>query len=272
MSAEPPELTRTELRRVADEFKSARDAAERDTLRAIEDRNAALEALRNAEAALHKVQARLVALQRIDADIGVYPAAVTGYNDQRDYAERDAYKNGWNAAVMEYGAALRNEVSAAVDAGEIPELWTATQEVAFWRAFAARGENTLPDRHQAGGCICAWTRDGKWQLNPECGYHQLAARNPGDHRIPWNCPTFYDGCNCRETIASLRAAAAAADNDLADAVAWIRVVGDECVLAGMPGGDRTVILANIRRVLQALPRAGTTPEPNPYCDYPGRGM
>jgi regulator of protease activity HflC (stomatin/prohibitin superfamily) len=117
MSAEPPELTRAELRRVADEFKSARDAAERDTLRAIEDRNAALEALRNAEAAL-----------------------------------------------------------------------------------------------------------------------------------------------------------AQADNDLADAVAWIRVVGEECVLAGMPGGDRTVILANIRRVLQALPRAGTTPEPNPYCDYPGRGM
>jgi hypothetical protein len=199
MSAEPPELTRTELRRVADEFKSARDAAERDTLRAIEDRNAALEALRMTEHHLRE--------------------------EQR----------------------LREQAEAA--------------------------------RRQA-------------------------------------------------------------EMDLADAVAWIRVVGDECVLAGMPGGDRTVILANIRRVLaygalvdemeaerpadtteaqrarepvawmwhyadgRALPAlarhdpadplqprvavtacrplvygddnddrpGGGTPERNPYCDYPGRGM
>jgi len=39
------EPTRTELLRIIEEFKSARDAAERDTLRAVEDRNAALFAL-----------------------------------------------------------------------------------------------------------------------------------------------------------------------------------------------------------------------------------
>lgn len=31
---------------------------------------------------------------------------------------------------------------------------------------------------------------------PECRYHAAAAANPRDHRIPWNCPTYWDGCNC----------------------------------------------------------------------------
>lgn len=53
-----PELTRTELRRVADEFKSERDAAKRDTLRAIEDRNAALAALAAAERELAELRAQ----------------------------------------------------------------------------------------------------------------------------------------------------------------------------------------------------------------------
>ena len=34
-----------------------------------------------------------------------------------------------------------------------------------------------------------------------------------------------------------------------DAVAWIRVVGEELVNAGFPAGDRTVILANIRKLI-----------------------
>lgn len=34
-------------------------------------------------------------------------------------------------------------------------------------------------------------------------YRARAAAAPWDHRIPWNCPTFYDGCNCRETVRAL---------------------------------------------------------------------
>lgn len=28
-------------------------------------------------------------------------------------------------------------------------------------------------------------------------YFRIAAENPEDHRIPWNCPSYWDGCNCK---------------------------------------------------------------------------
>lgn len=46
-----------------------------------------------------------------------------------------------------------------------------------------------------GGCVCKHTPAG-WDFDPECAYHLAAKRQPWNHRIPWNCPTFYDGCNC----------------------------------------------------------------------------
>ena len=27
-------------------------------------------------------------------------------------------------------------------------------------------------------------------------YHYGASLQPWNHHIPWNCPTYYDGCNC----------------------------------------------------------------------------
>lgn len=27
-------------------------------------------------------------------------------------------------------------------------------------------------------------------------YHEAAAMQPWNHRIPWNCPSYWDGCNC----------------------------------------------------------------------------
>lgn len=35
--------------------------------------------------------------------VGIYPAAVSGCNDERDYTQRDGFKNGWNAASKELG-------------------------------------------------------------------------------------------------------------------------------------------------------------------------
>jgi hypothetical protein len=43
------ELTRTELRRIAEEFKSERDAAKRDAMRAFDERNIALDRATAAE-------------------------------------------------------------------------------------------------------------------------------------------------------------------------------------------------------------------------------
>lgn len=51
-----------------------------------------------------------------------------------------------------------------------------------------------------GGCTCG--PDGHdfhtGDISPTCRYHEAAAEQPWNHHIPWNCPTFYDGCNCEE--------------------------------------------------------------------------
>jgi hypothetical protein len=62
------------------------------------------------------------------------------------------------------------------------------------------------------GCICVIARgsaddpsigyfrreDGSydWNIDPDCEYHRAAATEPWNHAVPWNCPTFWDGCNC----------------------------------------------------------------------------
>lgn len=48
-----------------------------------------------------KSDALILALRDIDLDMGVYPAAIQGMGKEKDYKERDGYKNGWNAAVKE---------------------------------------------------------------------------------------------------------------------------------------------------------------------------
>jgi hypothetical protein len=60
-------------------------------------------------------------------------------------------------------------------------------------------------------CICptpARLPDGTfdWQIRDECPYHSYAAAHPDDHQIPWNCPTFYDGCNCAPVTTSAASA------------------------------------------------------------------
>jgi hypothetical protein len=42
------------------------------------------------------------------------------------------------------------------------------------------------------GCSCP-THD---VVDPDCLYHYAASVQPDNHHIPWNCPTYYDGCNC----------------------------------------------------------------------------
>lgn len=69
---------------------------------------------------------------------------------------------------------------------------------------------------ERASCICAdpkhprfkeftdaWSR-GEELADPDCKYHQQAAAAPMDHSIPWNCPTYWDGCNCRTEVRRLR--------------------------------------------------------------------
>jgi len=53
-----------------------------------------------------KYDALIEAVRSIDNHMGIYPQAVQGFNNEKDYKERDGFKNGWNAAIMEYGKAI----------------------------------------------------------------------------------------------------------------------------------------------------------------------
>lgn len=62
-------------------------------------------------------------------DMGMYPAAVQGCNDERDYKQRDGFKNGWNACVMELGSKIRGALH------DERRPWTEIDKL-----FAAAGE------------------------------------------------------------------------------------------------------------------------------------
>jgi hypothetical protein len=51
-----------------------------------------------------------------------------------------------------------------------------------------------------GGCTCRWTKavHRAVDISPDCMYHYAARLQPWNHRIPWNCPTYHDGCNCEK--------------------------------------------------------------------------
>ncbi len=52
-------------------------------------------------------------IEAVDSNMGIYPQAMSGYNDERDYKERDGFKNGWNACVIEYGKQFRKAIVEA---------------------------------------------------------------------------------------------------------------------------------------------------------------
>lgn len=63
---------------------------------------------------------------------GIYPEAVKSYDKEKCYKERDGWKNGWNAAVMEYGSKIRGILH-----GE-KRPWSSTDKL-----FAAAGDDTF---------------------------------------------------------------------------------------------------------------------------------
>lgn len=72
-------------------------------------------------------------------------------------------------------------------------LITARQEYYKTRvdAFAAVRALTSGD---SGGCTC---QGGACSgVDETCLYHYAARLQPWNHHIPWNCPSYLDGCNC----------------------------------------------------------------------------
>lgn len=71
---------------------------------------------------------------------------------------------------------------------------------ARYEYYKARVEYYAPLRDltslDTGGCQC---RDPHNPDPNRCLYHYVAQLQPNNHKIPWNCPTYYDGCNCDAT-------------------------------------------------------------------------
>lgn len=79
------------------------------------------------------------------------------------------------------------------------------------------------------GCICPKPKkdaNGKydWKIREDCQYHASAAAQPGNHGIPWNCPTYWDGCNCASSLSKQAEEIAALRAD-AERYRWIRQRG-----------------------------------------------
>lgn len=72
---------------------------------------------------------------------------------------------------------------------------------AKWEADLVRlgGLPEKPLGVEVGGCTCqrfdSETKKHTYGHAP-CRYHEAATRQPWNHRIAWNCPTYWDGCNC----------------------------------------------------------------------------
>ncbi len=54
----------------------------------------------------NKYRSLVLEMYDVGGEMGIYPAAVKGLSKEKDYDQRDGFKNGWNAAVIEYGSAL----------------------------------------------------------------------------------------------------------------------------------------------------------------------
>ena len=77
------------------------------------------------------------------------------------------------------------------DAAGYPHLVEARQAYLKARIEAFARIRPLLSTRDTGGCTC-----GGREVKATCMYHYGASLQPWNHRIPWNCPSFYDGCNC----------------------------------------------------------------------------
>lgn len=70
--------------------------------------------------------------------------------------------------------------------------------VARTKYFATRRPLNHYDYSGCAGCMGPVGDDGKhvWNIRDDCSYHLAAKLQPWNHRIPWACGNYYDGCNC----------------------------------------------------------------------------
>lgn len=90
----------------------------------------------------------------VDGDMGIYPSAVKGCDKEHDYEQRNGFKNGWNAAVMEYGGALRDAVKRATKGTSDDKSLLLAADVGWLRT----GVFYL-NMNDTWGWACAWAEE-----------------------------------------------------------------------------------------------------------------
>lgn len=104
---------------------------------------------------------------------------------------------GWMIQAQEALAEARKLRGELMDLGirRQDQQDRADQAEAKLREVEARG----PER--PGSCTCIAVPGYKGEIQWEdCPYHRAAKARPADHSIPWNCPTYHDGCNCKDIV------------------------------------------------------------------------
>lgn len=107
----------------------------------------------------------LIELEFISDNMGIYPAAMKGCGEEHDYEQRDGYKNGWNACVMEYGS----KISAAVYSAQ--EKWSEEEHLfaADTSAFHKMGDQWGVFLNDTWYYACA-----DWEPIPKEKYNEVA--------------------------------------------------------------------------------------------------
>jgi hypothetical protein len=82
----------------------------------------------------------------------------------------------------------------------LPHLVAARQEYFRTRLELLNAHGHPLTTSMTGGCTCRWTGavHRAVDISEDCMYHYAARLQPWNHKIPWNCPTYYDGCNCEK--------------------------------------------------------------------------
>jgi hypothetical protein len=62
----------------------------------------AAEAIAKKDARIKELEQALQEIMNADIDMGMYPAAIVSLDKEIAYEQRDGFKNGWNAACMEF--------------------------------------------------------------------------------------------------------------------------------------------------------------------------
>lgn len=128
--------------------------------------------------------------------------------DRRDSQKAEAFAAGILTEPPDLSQEVQTDLRRMADAldaaDHLAEMcrWVAEREP--WVTVDPEGRRyrvEVDDDPLRGGCICPRPEpagvDGYvWEIDPACTYHAYALTHPWDHRSPWNCPTFHDGCNC----------------------------------------------------------------------------